>query len=60
MDLLLTPADPAFPTEDTPYLAGNKRWERGRFLTYAGPNPHSTVMNLEIMPDEELHGHLQT
>lgn len=60
MDLLLTPADPAFPTEDTLYLAGDKRWECGRFRTYAGPDLRSTTQSLKALPDEELNGFLQT
>lgn len=60
MDLLLTPADPAFPTEDTPYLAGDKRWNCGHFASYAGPNPRSAIESLEALPDEELNGFLQT
>lgn len=60
MDLLLAPADPAFPTDDTPYLAGDKRWERGHFLTYAGRDSSSAIASLKTLEREELGGHLQT
>ncbi|ROV93518.1 hypothetical protein VSDG_06812 [Cytospora chrysosperma] len=60
MDLLLTPADPAFPTGDTPYLAGEKRWNCGHFASYAGPHPRSAIESLAALPDEELNGFLQT
>ncbi|KUI62769.1 hypothetical protein VP1G_09897 [Cytospora mali] len=60
MDLLLTPANPAFPTDDAPYLAGDRQWERGCFLTYADSCQLSTIASLATLPSEELHGFLQT
>ncbi|ROW07396.1 hypothetical protein VMCG_03900 [Cytospora schulzeri] len=59
MDLLLVPADPAFPTDDTPYLAGDKRWEHGHFPTYAGCGHISIIANLKTLTREGLNGFLQ-
>ncbi|ROW09878.1 hypothetical protein VPNG_06298 [Cytospora leucostoma] len=43
MDLLITPADPAFPSNDTPYLAAGDRWDRSHFLTYLERRQLSTI-----------------
>lgn len=47
MDLLVVPADSAFPTEQAPYIC-TERWDGGAFLTYAYRKGKSRVVPFDL------------
>ena len=60
MDLLLTPADPAFPVDDVPYLAGDGRWDCGPFLTYRDRDILAGMTSQRPLTHDHMLGLLQT
>lgn len=60
MDLLLTPADPAFDTEDVSFFPDSERWDGGLFQTYNVRRGLQSDEALEALSLDALHGFLQT
>lgn len=60
MDLLITPNDPAFETEDVPFFPDAERWGGERFLTYGTRRRLHTVEECEELSSDALHGFMQT
>lgn len=60
MDLLITPDDPAFETEEVPFSPDKLPWSGEPFLTYHTRRQLQAIEECEALSSDALHAFMQT